>query len=274
MHIIGNPALFGAGQAQRLLGALLRPDTSSAGQSSPTGAEGSAVSTTSQKPQQTPGQRFASATLASLLSVQQQQDGPQGSGATDFATALIKQADTDGDGALSVDELKAALNQPSADPSEALKSMMSKLDANGDGKLDASELAAGLEQLHQAHGRGHHHHHGGEQGLSSTDLAGKLVGSADSDGDGLLSASEIGAQLSSAGVTMTDADLSSAIGKLDTDGDGKLSGAELAAAIDALRKAHEGTAGSTVQTAQTSATDSTTQTSATGDTTQTTTAAA
>jgi Ca2+-binding EF-hand superfamily protein len=262
MNILGNSALFGAGQAQRLLGALLRPDTSSAGQTSPTGADDTAISATSQKPQQTPGQQFASATLASLLSLQQQQDGSQGSGATDFATALIKQVDTDGDGALSADELKAALNQPSADQSAALQSMMSKLDANGDGKLDASELATGLQQLHQAHGRGHHHHHGGEQGLSSTDVASKLIGSADSDGDGLLSASEIGAQLSSAGVTMSDADLTSAIGKLDTDGDGKLSGAELAAAIDALRKAHEGTGSSTVQTAQTSTAGDTTQTTA------------
>ncbi|HET6969532.1 MAG TPA: EF-hand domain-containing protein [Phenylobacterium sp.] len=70
---------------------------------------------------------------------------------------------------------------------------------------------------------------------SSSDLAGQIIKAADGDGDGSLSADEIGKAL---GVSSSDK-LTQAVGKLDTDGDGKLSASELTSALDS-RKAHHG----------------------------------
>ncbi len=70
---------------------------------------------------------------------------------------------------------------------------------------------------------------------SSSDLAGQIIKAADSDGDGSLTADEIGKAL---GVSSSD-QLTQAFGKLDANGDGKLSADELTSALDS-RKAHHG----------------------------------
>lgn len=66
---------------------------------------------------------------------------------------------------------------------------------------------------------------------TSAEIAQKVIGAADGDGDGSLSLDEVEKALGQDTTSGSDA-LSQAFGKLDTDGDGKLSAAELASAID------------------------------------------
>jgi Ca2+-binding EF-hand superfamily protein len=74
------------------------------------------------------------------------------------------------------------------------------------------------------------------QSPDASDIAGKIIGQADSDGDGALSQSEIAQALGTDGST----DLSQAMSKLDLDGDGKLSAGELTDAIQKRLAAGEG----------------------------------
>ncbi len=112
------------------------------------------------KPSGQASSQFAANTLASLLSVQQQPS------ASDFATKLIGQVDTNGDGNLSLDEIKSTLEKAGltktsstsdAGASDPLAQAFGKLDSNGDGKLDTNELASALETLLKSH---HGHRHG------------------------------------------------------------------------------------------------------------------
>ena len=103
--------------------------------------------------------RFSADTLASLLGVQQR---PQ---ASDIASKLLSQVDTNNSGGLSLDEITKALGPSSDSSSSSSSSTSSKLaeaftslDANGDGQLDSSELTAGIQAQFKAHG-GHHRHH-------------------------------------------------------------------------------------------------------------------
>jgi len=104
--------------------------------------------------------QFAANTLASLLSVQQQPS------ASDLASRLIGQVDTDSDGSLSLDEIRSTLEKAGmskassasgASSQDLLTSAFGKLDGNGDGKLDTSELTSALEEMMKAH---HGHRHG------------------------------------------------------------------------------------------------------------------
>jgi Ca2+-binding EF-hand superfamily protein len=232
MQIHGNSAAYELNPLKRVLGTLFQQPANSAGQNSPTDAS-SSTSAASPLPLPAPGQQFASATLASLLGVQQQAQTPT---AADIANQVIGKVDTDGDGQLSASEITTALNAGGDNrASDAVTAAISKLDSNGDGQLSADELTAAIQQrMTQVQGH-HHHHHGGHGGPSGADLASKIIGAGDTDGDGSLSQNELSGELGQAGVTMSSDDLATAFKKLDGNGDGLLSGAELAAAIDALR---------------------------------------
>jgi Ca2+-binding EF-hand superfamily protein len=65
-----------------------------------------------------------------------------------LATAMLGQADTNGDGALSPDEIAQALGTSASD---GLKQQLAGFDKDGDGKLDSSELAAAIEAFRTAH---------------------------------------------------------------------------------------------------------------------------
>ena len=228
---------YGGSQAQRMLAALLQqqPKTGQDVQ----GAEASAGQRPSgPHPGRPHGPRpgggasgqFAANTLTDLLSTQEDAEAPP---FDKLAADLIKQADTDGDGSLSADEIKAAIggdSTSSADGADGLSAAMAKLDTDGDGKLSANELSAGLETKRSEHGHGR-----GHAPPSSSDVAAKLISQADSDGDGALGLDEIKATLGSDSAET----LTASISKLDTDGDGKLSAAELSAALDAFRTAHQ-----------------------------------
>jgi Ca2+-binding EF-hand superfamily protein len=231
---------YGGGQAQRLLASLMQL-SKSAQQDSPSGQTGSAngaaqaggppAGPPAGPPPAQGARAFASDTLSSLLSVQEQS-------ASDPISALMQLADSDGDGALSLDEIKATLGDQASDK---LSEAMAKLDTDQDGKLSTDELTAAFQAKHAGHAHGH------RGARPSTDeLASRLLGDVDTDGDGALSLDEAKSVL---GVSddAASAKLADGFGKLDSDGDGKLSASELSAALSAFRPHGRGAASADVQ---------------------------
>lgn len=67
----------------------------------------------------------------------------------DEYVALFRRYDVDGDGRIDREELRQALREAAASPSEAtLDSSMAALDDNGDGTLDLDEFLAGMAIFH------------------------------------------------------------------------------------------------------------------------------
>jgi Ca2+-binding EF-hand superfamily protein len=251
MQISSTPTAYGGAEAQRLLNLLLQRQSAPTGQDLPGADQASAASTPSAQPtSNASAAQFTADTLSSLLSAQ---EAPPSS--SDVAAKLIGTADTNGDGALSLDEVGTALGQDTTSGADALSQAFAKVDTNGDGQLSASELSTALdaqnsasvgqnapsEKAHRAHA--HHAHHAAS---SSTDVASQMLGAVDANGDGQLSASEIQTAL---GSSSSDS-LTSAIGALDTNGDGQLSASELSTAIDAFRTADQRGGSTTATTAQ------------------------
>jgi len=124
---------------------------------------------------QLPSQKFSASVLQTLLSAQTTQSAQPS--ATDFANALIKGLDQNGDGSLSLSEVEQAIkglqgqasqsSSSSSTSNDPLAQAFASLDTNGDGQLSADELTAGLEKLAKdqsadatlAPHRHHHHHH-------------------------------------------------------------------------------------------------------------------
>ncbi|WP_293372560.1 EF-hand domain-containing protein [Phenylobacterium sp.] len=246
---------------------LLQPQQTAAGQDLP-GADSTTPATPAPATAQTTtlsSAQFASDTLSSLLTAQ---EGPPT--ASSIASQIMSVADTNGDGSLSLSEIETAIGADSASGtnttsgsdtasgSNALTQAFNAIDTNGDGEISASELTDALSAQNAAQNGAqgaqaahHHHHHGGggggggggtsgAGGASSTDLASQILGTADTNGDGELSMTEIENAL---GVTSTSSTavsntLTSAFNSLDTNGDGQLSASELSAGIDAFRAAH------------------------------------
>jgi Ca2+-binding EF-hand superfamily protein len=238
MQIPSTSTAYGGGEAHRLLNLLLQRQAKGAGQDLPSAAPpGDASGPAAAAPSGGgPGAtRFASTTLASLLSTQ---EGPPSS--ADIAAKVISAADTDGDGALSLDEVSAALGKDPASGPGQLGQAFAKLDANGDGKISSDELTGALDARRaaggQAAGGTHHAHHHHHAQPTSADLAAKILDVADANSDGKLSADEIVQALGSGSRDQTG--LSQSLARLDTSGDGQLDASELEAAIDAFRTAH------------------------------------
>jgi Ca2+-binding EF-hand superfamily protein len=254
MQISSTPTAYGGGEAQRLLNLLLQRQGSPTGQDLPgAGQASTAASTPSAQPASSAtAAQFTADTLSSLLSAQ---EAPPSS--SDVAAKLIGTADTNGDGALSLDEVESALGQDTTSGADALSQAFAKVDANGDGQLGADELSSALDAQNSASvaqnapsenaQKAHAHHHAHHAASSSTDVASQMLGAVDSNGDGQLSASEIQTAL---GSSSSDS-LTSAMSTLDTNGDGQLSASELSTAIDAFRTANQH-GGSTPATAQSS----------------------
>lgn len=263
MQISSTPTAYGGGEAQRLLNMLLQPRGQDGGQDLPTPSSTATTTTGAQAAQPTSSPsatQFVSDTLASLLSAQ---EAPPS--ASTVANEIIKVADTNGDGSLSLSEVEAALGQTTtsgadstsgSSSADGLAQAFAQIDTNGDGQISAQELtnalgamngqqgAQGPDGVH--HGGGHHHHHGmggmggagGADSTSSTDLADTLMGQLDQNGDGTLSLTEIENALGISPTSSSASSLSTAFNSLDTNGDGQLSTSEIAAGIDAFRAAH------------------------------------
>jgi Ca2+-binding EF-hand superfamily protein len=143
------------------------------------------------------GQGFGADTLASLLSTQQTDQG-------DRATSMFADADADGDGAVTSDELATAMaaHAPSDLPSDApsatdmASSMVSSGDADGDGSLSLAEFQAMKPPHGGPHGPGGPPPGGGAEASGSTNSA--STDPADLNGDGVVTADELIQTLTSA----------------------------------------------------------------------------
>ncbi|RBL70526.1 histidine kinase [Pseudomonas sp. MWU13-2625] len=139
---------------------------------------------------------------------------------TDLADALISALDTDGDGAISSDELSTGLT--SAGSSADSNQIFSALDKNKDGTVSQDELSASLTPPPPP------------QQASSDELFSQL----DADGDGNISATELSSALqTSDNTSTTSTDTSAVLLKvLDSDSSGGVSSDELKAAIQTGRE--------------------------------------
>lgn len=157
------------------------------------------------------GGGFSADTLSALLQAQESGSG----GASD----VIDEADTNGDGTVSLAELAASLGTDEASVTNAF----AKVDADADGQINADEMEAGLKSIGGPHGR-----HGPPP--SASDVATNVLASADANGGGSLSLGEIAAALGQDDQTS----LSDAFAALDTNGDGGLGADELTSAVEAV----------------------------------------
>ncbi|VVQ32374.1 XopAW family type III secretion system calcium-binding effector [Pseudomonas fluorescens] len=144
---------------------------------------------------------------------------------TDLADALISALDTDGDGAISSDELSSGLT--SAGSTADSNELFSALDKNKDGTVSQDELTASLTPPPPPPPQ-----------INSDELFSQL----DADGDGSVSATELSSalQASDSATSTTSTDTSAALLKvLDSDSSGGVSSDELKAALQAGRERPE-----------------------------------
>ncbi len=173
----------------------------SIGQNLPSGGKNG--SATAMRGWSSSGQGFSTDTLASLLGAQQ-------SSQTDRAASMFADADADGDGSVTADELATAMaaHAPSDLPSDApsatdiAANMIKTGDSDGDGKLSASEFQA--MKPHGGHGP---HGAGGpppgpppsdDSGDASSSAGSASTDPADLNGDGVVTADELAQTLTSA----------------------------------------------------------------------------
>ncbi|MFJ4194896.1 XopAW family type III secretion system calcium-binding effector [Pseudomonas sp. NPDC089534] len=140
---------------------------------------------------------------------------------TDLADALISALDTDGDGAISGDELSSGLTSAGSDADSG--EIFSALDKNKDGVVSQDELAASLTPPPPP-----------PQQASGDELFSQL----DADGDGSVTATELNSALQTgASASSSDTDNAAALLKvLDSDSSGGVSSDELKAALQAGRE--------------------------------------
>lgn len=140
---------------------------------------------------------------------------------TDLADALISALDTDGDGAISSDELSSGLT--SAGSSADSNELFSALDKNKDGTVSQDELTASLTPPPPP-----------PPHINSDELFSQL----DADSDGSVTATELSSAVQTSNSTSsTSTDTSAALLKvLDSDSSGGVSSDELKAALQAGRE--------------------------------------
>ena len=144
----------------QMLAQLMQSSSSAqAGQSLPSDGDSSAATAPQGPPPGPPpgmggSGQFATQTLSALMDVQQNQPT-----ATNMASALVQQFDTNGDGSLSLGEIENALNgtgstsdtsSTSSSTDSALAQAFAKLDTNSDGELSTTELQAAITAFQQA----------------------------------------------------------------------------------------------------------------------------
>lgn len=253
---IGSTSTSYAGmELQRLLGLQTKSGTASTGQNMPSGlSEASSSDPPPGPPPPRPADgasdQFSADTLSSLLSSQEKPS------ASDIVSSLIGSADADGDGSLSADELSSAISSAGGSvDTETLSSAIAKIDSSGDGVLSADELTSAIEDRMASRGPPPGPPPGGAPpggAADASEVASSLIDSADTNGDGFLSADEIAASISDAGGAATSDDVATAASKLDTNGDGFISADELTAAIEQsfaqmASNAYQSTADSTTE---------------------------
>ena len=172
-----------------------------------------------------------SSTLTSYLS---SSTSTSSTGSKKFQEELLARLDTDGDGAISKDELGSALSSDSKDGiTVSLSQAFGDLDSDDDDSLSADELAALTPPPPPPM-------------QPASDLAEDLLGSLDSDDDGSISIEELTTGLSSTGSSV---DSDQVFDALDTNEDGTVSLDELTANLEPSQP-QGAVADSTAQTGQ------------------------
>lgn len=171
-----------------------------------------------------------SSTLSSYFS---SSTSTSGTDSKKFQEELLARLDSDGNGAISKDELGTALSSDSKDGiTVSLSQAFGDLDSDDDDSLSADELAAMTPPPPPPM-------------QPATDLAEHLLGSLDTDGDGSISTEELSAGLSSAEGSV---DSNQIFDALDTNEDGTVSLEELTASLESSQP--QAVADSTAQTSQ------------------------
>jgi Ca2+-binding EF-hand superfamily protein len=205
-----------------------------------------------------PGSGFSDQMQAQMIGYQAQ-GWPGASSAQpggQLAQSLFAQIDSNGDGAISQNELEDAVTKAGGTKAAA-DALYAKLDPNGTGSVSEQQFAQSLSQAMPHH---HHHHHGsgetasatdggsatdgsaadaltslfnadgGGAGNSPTQIAQNMFAQADGNGDGVITQTELEQAVTAAGGSTAGADALYA--KLDPNGTGSVSQQQF---IDALQ---------------------------------------
>jgi Ca2+-binding EF-hand superfamily protein len=155
-----------------------------------------------------------------------------GGGAAEHLQSLFKKADTDGNAALSRDELISSFSQMTGEDSDTAASMadqmLSDLDSDSGGSLSGTEFDA----------LGGRFGVGGSQALLSAQeesgrfnkMATDFMSKVDENGDGSMSSDELSSALTGTGAVSKE-EINSAFSDMDADGDGAVSKTEMADAL-------------------------------------------
>jgi len=127
----------------------------------------------------------------------------------EFASKILEQEDTDGDGVISAEESRLSTKR------------FGEIDTDSSGTLTTEEIVAGIESRQSQMMEGVMSMPRMFQPPSASEMASKLIEEEDTDGDGMISADE----------SRVDSDIFSGI---DTDGDGVLTAEELEASFEAM----------------------------------------
>jgi Ca2+-binding EF-hand superfamily protein len=145
-----------------------------------------------------------------------------------LASDQFSALDTNGDGVVSQDELKAALTQLASSSgssgsvsNDRMVKLFKKIDADGDGKISSSEWSTFQQKVQSFQQQG-------QSPLAA--LVSKQFSALDTNGDGVVSQEELKAAMTQASLasstTPTDDKVTSLFKKVDADGDGKISSSE------------------------------------------------
>ena len=137
------------------------------------------------------------------------------------AQQLFQKIDTDGDGRITKDEMKASAPKGGSRPGPSIDSLFSQIDTDGDGGIDETENQAFLESAKSRR-------HGPPDAAG---MARKMFEKADSNGDGKITKEELEAAL-------PRHDSSEALERLFTNADSDEDGAISQSELEAQLKAH------------------------------------
>lgn len=156
-------------------------------------------------------------------------------GMNSMADQLFTDTDADGDGYISASELSSAIsakNEATGGTVDATE-LFSALDADGDGKISQDEHSAGLASMQQnAPGMGGMGGMGGGQAAGSDE---DDYDAADTNEDGVVSTEELLASLGIGTTSSTSTSTASTLfSTLDTDGDGVISATEFSQGLSSL----------------------------------------